>query len=256
MTQVLLAAHDIRKRYGSLEVLRGVDFSVAPGEVLAIIGPNGAGKTTLFKVLTGETLDFSGTIIFEGRDIGKLPSYQRVRTGFGRTFQVARVFGGMSTLTNVVLAVETRKANCGHAVKHWWQWRPSTETQDEAVAILESVGLRTRLDTDAGLLSHGDKKRLELAITLAGTPRILMLDEPTAGMSIEDRRSTTRMLADLKQRGMTIVVTEHDMNLVFGLADRIMVLNYGEVVGLGAPESIRADEAVKQVYLGKGPVDA
>jgi branched-chain amino acid transport system ATP-binding protein len=118
------------------------------------------------------------------------------------------------------------------------------------------VGLHTRLDEKASLLSHGDKKRLELAITLAGLPRVLMLDEPTAGMSNEDRRSTTRLLAELKGRGITIILTEHDMNVVFGLADRVMVLNYGEMVCLGEPEAVRQDEAVRRVYLGRGTADA
>jgi branched-chain amino acid transport system ATP-binding protein len=252
----LLSARAIRKSYGNLEVLRGVDLSVAQGEAFAIIGPNGAGKTTLFKVLTGETLEYDGTVTFDGRDVSRLPSFRRVRGGFGRTFQVARVFGELPILTNVILAIETRKAARGETVARWWDWRPLGETRDEAVAILASVGLSRRLDDEASLLSHGDKKRLELAITLAGRPRALMLDEPTAGMSTEDRRSTTRLLLDLKQHGMTLVLTEHDMNVVFGLADRVMVLNYGEVVCVGDPETVRGDEAVKRVYLGKGMVDA
>jgi branched-chain amino acid transport system ATP-binding protein len=252
----LLGANDIRKNYGDLEVLRGIGFSVPPGEAFAIIGPNGAGKTTLFKVLTGETLEYSGTVTFEGRDISRLPSHRRVRAGFGRTFQVARVFGELTTLTNVVLAVETRKATRGEGANRWWDWRPAAATRDEAVAILEDLGLLRGLDEPASLLSHGDKKRLELAITLAGGPRILMLDEPTAGMSMEDRRSTSRLLLELKCKGMTIILTEHDMNVVFGLADRIMVLNYGEIVCLGDPQLVRHDEAVRRVYLGKGAAHA
>ncbi len=252
----LLSARGIRKSYGNLEVLRGVDFSVAASEAFAIIGPNGAGKTTLFKVLTGETLDYSGAVTFDGHDVSRLPNYRRVRGGFGRTFQVARVFGELSILTNVVLAIETRRAARGETVTHWWDWRPLGETRDEAMATLASVGLSRSLDEAASLLSHGDKKRLELAITLAGRPRILMLDEPTAGMSAEDRRGTTRLLLDLKTQGMTLVLTEHDMNVVFGLADRVMVLNYGEVVCVGDPEMVRQDEAVKRVYLGKGMAHA
>jgi branched-chain amino acid transport system ATP-binding protein len=252
----LLVARAIRKSYGSLEVLRGVDLAVAPSEAFAIIGPNGAGKTTLFKVLTGETLDYGGTVAFDGRDVSRLPSHRRARGGFGRTFQVARVFGELPILTNVVLAIEARRAARGETVTRWWDWRPLEATRDEALEILASVGLRRDLDQEAALLSHGDKKRLELAITLAGRPRILMLDEPTAGMSTEDRRSTTRLLLDLKQQGMTLVLTEHDMNVVFGLADRVMVLNYGEVVCVGDPAIVRQDEAVKRVYLGKGMANA
>ncbi|MET0743890.1 MAG: ABC transporter ATP-binding protein [Microvirga sp.] len=247
----LLAATGISKRYGSLEVLRGVDLSIEAGRTLAIIGPNGAGKTTLFKVLTGETLDFTGSVAFEGEDVSRRPSYERARSGFGRTFQVARVFGELPIVTNVVLAIEARKLGRHEPATPWWDWRATAQTRDEALSILDSVGLR-RLDAEASLLSHGDKKRLEFAIMLAGQPRLLMLDEPTAGMSAEDRRSTVRLLEDLKAKGMTIVLTEHDMNVVFGLADVVMVLNYGQVVCVGAPEVVRQDEAVKRVYLGKG----
>jgi branched-chain amino acid transport system ATP-binding protein len=252
----LLGATAIRKSYGSLEVLRGVDLAVAAGEAVAIIGPNGAGKTTLFKVLTGETLDYSGSVSFDGADVSRLASHRRVRGGFGRTFQVARVFGELAILTNVVLAIEARKAAHREPVARWWDWRPLAATHDEAVAILASVGLERRIDAAASVLSHGDRKRLELAITLAGRPRILMLDEPTAGMSTEDRRSTTALLLALKRQGITLVLTEHDMNVVFGLADRVMVLNYGEVVCVGDPESVRQDPAVKRVYLGKGAAHA
>jgi branched-chain amino acid transport system ATP-binding protein len=248
----LLTAKGIRKSYGELEVLKGVDVSVVAGETLAIIGPNGAGKTTLFKVLTGETSCDAGKIEIDGQDITAKPAYQRARLGFGRTFQVARVFGEMSIFTNVVVAVEARKVAKGQSVGPWWDWKPALDTRDEANAILASVGLRTSLTEEAGLLSHGDKKRLEFAITLAGRPRILMLDEPTAGMSSADRKSTTHLLRQLKSKGVTIVMTEHDMDVIFDLAERIMVLNHGEVVSSGDPESVRQDETVKRVYLGKG----
>ena len=134
----------------------------------------------------------------------------------------------------------------------WWDWRPSAEIRDEARAILESVGLQSRVDERASQLSHGDKKRLEFAITLAGRPRLLMLDEPTAGMSIADRRKTAQLLQKLKAEQITIVMTEHDMDIIFDIADRLMVLNYGEVVSVGDPEAVRQDETVKRVYLGRG----
>lgn len=248
----LLTAKGLRKSYGSLEVLKGVDLAVGAGETFAIIGPNGAGKTTLFRVLTGEVAAQGGSVSFDGKDVTTLPAYLRARMGFGRTFQVARVFGELPILTNVVLAIEARKAAAGQPNGRWWDWRASSETREEAHAILESVGLHARPDEDAGLLSHGDKKRLEFAITLAGKPRILMLDEPTAGMSAADRKSTTNLLRSLKVQGVTIVMTEHDMDVIFDLADRLMVLNYGTVVSLGDPATVRQDEMVKQVYLGKG----
>jgi branched-chain amino acid transport system ATP-binding protein len=248
----VLVAKGIRKNYGSLEVLKGVDLSVGAGETFAIIGPNGAGKTTLFKVLTGEVSAQGGSVSFDGKDVTRLPAFVRARMGFGRTFQVARVFGELSIFTNVVLAIEARKVNGGESCGRWWDWRPSIETSDEARSLLESVGLGRQGDEEAGLLSHGDKKRLEFAVTLAGKPRILMLDEPTAGMSAADRKSTTNLLRDLKAQGITIIMTEHDMDVIFDLADRLMVLNYGAVVSQGDPVTVREDDMVKQVYLGKG----
>jgi branched-chain amino acid transport system ATP-binding protein len=251
-----LVAKGVKKSYGSLEVLKGVDLSIQPGETFAIIGPNGAGKTTLFKVLTGEVRADGGSVEFDGEDVSSLAAFQRARLGFGRTFQVARVFDELSIFTNVVLAVEARKAAVGESLGPWWDWRPSPETRDEAEKTLASVGLQARTDETAGELSHGDKKRLEFAITLAGKPRILMLDEPTAGMSAADRKSTSALLRELKAQGVTIVMTEHDMDVIFDLADRLMVLNYGAVVSLGDPATVREDDMVKQVYLGKGVGDA
>jgi len=252
----ILVAKGVRKSYGSLEVLKGVDLSVEPGETFAIIGPNGAGKTTLFKVLTGEVRSDGGLVEFDGRDVSALPAFRRARLGFGRTFQVARVFDELTIFINVVLAIEARKSADGESLGPWWDWRPSPETRDEANRTLASVGLTGRTDETAGQLSHGDKKRLEFALTLAGRPRILMLDEPTAGMSAADRKSTSALLRELKTQGVTIIMTEHDMDVIFDLADRLMVLNYGAVVSLGDPQTVREDEMVKQVYLGKGVGDA
>ena len=252
----ILVARGVKKSYGNLEVLKCVDLSIEPGETFAIIGPNGAGKTTLFKVLTGEVRADGGSVEFEGDDVSSLPAFRRARLGFGRTFQVARVFDELSIFTNVVLAIEARKSVVGESLGRWWDWRPSPETREEAERMLSSVGLQARTDETAGELSHGDKKRLEFAITLAGKPRILMLDEPTAGMSAADRKSTIMLLRELKAQGVTIVMTEHDMDVIFDLADRLMVLNYGAVVSLGDPATVREDEMVKQVYLGKGAGDA
>ena len=203
-------------------------------------------------MLTGEVSAQGGSVSFDGEDVTRLPAFLRARMGFGRTFQVARVFGELSIFTNVVLAIEARKVNGGESCGRWWNWRPSIETSDEARSLLEGVGLGRQGDEEAGLLSHGDKKRLEFAVTLAGRPRILMLDEPTAGMSAADRKSTTNLLRDLKAQGITIIMTEHDMDVIFDLADRLMVLNYGAVVSLGDPVAVREDDMVKQVYLGKG----
>ena len=165
---------------------------------------------------------------------------------------MARVFDELSIFTNVVLAIEARKSAAGETLGRWWDWRPSADTRDEAGKTLASVGLEARTDEVAGQLSHGDKKRLEFAITLAGKPRILMLDEPTAGMSPSARREMKQLLARLKaDTGVTIVMTEHDMDIIFELADRLMVLNYGEVIAIGNPQDVRDDPTVRRVYLGR-----
>jgi branched-chain amino acid transport system ATP-binding protein len=253
----LLEVGNVRMAYGPIEVLKGVSLSVQAGETFAIIGPNGAGKTTLFKVLTGETGNYSGTIRFGGQDISRLPDYMRARLGFGRTFQVARIFADLSVLNNVVLTIESRLKAVGEPGGAWYSWRPSRAVRSEAVELLESLGFSASFESEAKFLSHGDRKRLEFAIALATNPKILMLDEPTAGMSPSDRKDMTNLLrAAKKARQLTIVMTEHDMDVIFGLADQLMVLNYGEVIRIGTPAVVRDDPLVKEVYLGKGSAHA
>ena len=251
---MILEAADIEMSYGELKVLHRVGLQVQEGETFAIIGPNGAGKTTLFKVLTGERPPTAGTVRFRGEDVTALPAFRRVRLGFGRTFQVARIFSELDLLTNVVIPVEARIRNSGRSPGPWWRWTPSTEVQAEAEGILDRLGFpRDRWRDEARYLSHGDRKRLEFCVALATRPGILMLDEPTAGMSPTDRREMTKLLARLKKEtGVTIVMTEHDMDIIFELADRLMVLNYGEVIAVGAPEAVREDPTVRKVYLGRG----
>lgn len=249
---MILEAQDIEMSYGSLKVLHGVSLTVKERETFAIIGPNGAGKTTLFKVLTGEETASAGHVKFHGRDITNMPAYLRARLGFGRTFQVARIFNEVDLITNVIIAVESRLRYTGHSPGRWWRWRPSSEVRVESEEILERFGFpRTRWHGEAQFLSHGDRKRLEFCIALATRPQVLMLDEPTAGMSPTDRREMTRTLAKLKaETDLTIVMTEHDMDIIFELADRLMVLNYGEVIAAGDPSEVRDDKTVKEVYLG------
>ena len=248
----LLEAAGLRKSYGALEVLKGVDLRLSEGLTLAMIGPNGAGKTTLFKVLTGEAPASGGSVRFMGRDITREPAFRRVRLGIARTFQVARVFHDMTALDNIVVAVERRRSARGESTGPWRAVRPAAAVRAEAGDWLAEVGLTRVAGVEARLLSHGDKKRLELAGALALEPRVLMLDEPTAGMSPSDRHETVRLLARIKsERGVTILMTEHDMDVVFGLADVLMVLNYGEIIAQGAPAQIRADPTVRAVYLGR-----
>ncbi|MEJ8859808.1 ABC transporter ATP-binding protein [Variovorax robiniae] len=257
MNAELLRVEGVRKNYGPIEVLHGVSLSVAAGEVFAIIGPNGAGKTTMFKVMTGEVPSNGGTIHFGGKDVTRMPAHDRVREGFGRTFQVARVFHDFTVLDNVIAAVEARRQYRREPLGSRWRCAPSGEVRDEAMALLEDVKLHSLADEAARFLSHGDKKRLEFVIALAGRPTILMLDEPTAGMSPSDRADIAQLVSRTqKERGITVVMTEHDMDVVFGLANRIMVMNYGEVVSTGTVDEVRGDPKVREVYLGKEMVGA
>ncbi len=243
-----LTAQALRKSYPAVTVLRGVSLSVAEGDSFAVIGPNGAGKTTLFKVLSGELFADAGTVTFEGRDVTAMPAWQRVRLGFGRTFQVARVFPDLSAEDNAIVAAEA--ARRGGVSLAWW---PARSVRAAAHAALNEVALFERRSHIARLLAYGDRKRLELAMSLILRPRLLMLDEPTAGMSPPDRAASVELIAALKQRhGMTLVLTEHDMSVVFGLANRVAVLNHGEVVTVGTPEEVRANPTVREIYLGSG----
>jgi branched-chain amino acid transport system ATP-binding protein len=251
---MILQAEGIEMRYGALKVLHGVSLEVQQGETFAIIGPNGAGKTTLFKALTGEAMASAGAIRYRGEDITRLPAYLRARKGFGRTFQVSRIFADLDLLTNVTIAVESRLRYSGRSPGRWWSWRIAPDVRREAEGLLERFGFTRRSwDEEAKFLSHGDRKRLEFCVALATLPQILMLDEPTAGMSPSDRREMTQLLARMKaETGVTIVMTEHDMDIIFELADRLMVLNFGEVIAMGTPQEVRDDPMVRKVYLGQG----
>jgi branched-chain amino acid transport system ATP-binding protein len=253
----ILSVEGVHVRYGALEVLKGVTLSVKRGEGFAIIGPNGAGKTTLFKAMTGEVATTRGTVCFEGSDITRLPVHLRARLGLGRTFQVARIFLETTALANVIASIEARYRGAGLAVGPWYACRPSGEIAAEARLLLHELGLGARMSEEARFLSHGDKKRLEFAVALAQKPKILMLDEPTAGMAQSDRMATVALIQRLRgEKGVTVVMTEHDMDVVFGIADRIMVLNYGEQIATGAPDEIKVNPLVREVYLGKEMIDA
>jgi len=254
---LILEVDSVRLSYGAMEVLKGVSLSVAEGETYAIIGPNGAGKTTLFKVMTGEVRCKQGTIRLKGEDVTHLPAYQRARRGFGRTFQMARVFLEMSVFENVVSSVESRFRTTGQSLGNWYSYKPSSLVADEADALLKDLGLLDLRGTEARFLSHGDKKRLEFALALAMKPAILMLDEPTAGMAQSDRMGIVELINRIRaERGITVVLTEHDMDVIFGLADRLMVLNYGEIIATGTVDEVRANPMVREVYLGKEMVGA
>nr|WP_211108141.1 ABC transporter ATP-binding protein [Azospirillum sp. OGB3] len=234
------------KRFGGLAATDGLSLSVAEGELHALIGPNGAGKTTLIGQLSGELSPDSGTILFDGRDVTSLPVHKRAQRGLARSFQITSIFPSFTALDNVALAVQ---AHAGHSFRFWRDAARDRRLADPARAVLERVGLGARADTRADALAHGEKRQLELAMALATGPRLLLLDEPMAGMGPEDSARMVELLQELKG-GVTILLVEHDMDAVFALADRITVLVRGKDLASGTPAEIRNDPAVREAYLG------
>ncbi len=242
----MLETRALVKRFGGLAATDHLSLSVAAGELHALIGPNGAGKTTLIGQLSGELTPDSGRILFDGRDVTALPVDQRSRRGLARSFQITSVFPSFSALDNVALAVQ---AHAGHSFRFWRDAARDRRLSDPARAVLERVGLGARADVPASALAHGEKRQLELAMALATGPKLLLLDEPMAGMGPEESARMVELLADLKG-GVTILLVEHDMDAVFALADRITVLVRGAALASGSPAAIRADAAVREAYLG------
>jgi branched-chain amino acid transport system ATP-binding protein len=247
MAEPLLAVRGLRKRFGGLVATDGVDLEVAEGEALAIIGPNGAGKTTLIGQLSGDLRPDAGTIRFAGLDVTALPAAARSHRGLARSFQITSIFRDFTALDNVALAVQ---AHAGHSFRFWRPARADAALREPARAVLAQVGLEGRADVGAGTLAHGEQRQLEIAMALATRPRLLLLDEPVAGMGADESQRMVQLLRGLRGRH-TIVLVEHDMDVVFALADRISVLVYGRVVATGAPEAIRHDAEVRRAYLGE-----
>jgi len=245
--EALLATLGLVKRYGGLVATNGVSLAIETGELHAVIGPNGAGKTTLIAELAGEIAPDAGSIRYAGLDITARSVAERAAIGISRSFQITSIFREFSVLDNVALAVQAR---AGHSFRFWRPARRDPRLRDPARAVLTEVGLEARAELPAASLSHGEKRALEIAIVLATRPRLLLLDEPMAGMGPEDAAGMVRLLAGLKRR-VTIVLVEHDMDAVFALADRITVLVYGRVIATGAPAAIRGDAEVRRAYLGE-----
>jgi branched-chain amino acid transport system ATP-binding protein len=242
----MLEVRGLTKQFGALRASDGIDFDVAEGETHAVIGPNGAGKTTFISQLAGNLRPDSGTVRFAGADITALPAPRRARLGLARSFQITSVYRDFSALHNVALAVQARS---GHSFRFWRDARTERVLIEPARKILADLGLGGRDHVLAGNLAHGEQRQLEVAMALATRPRLLLLDEPMAGMGIEESQRMIALLASLKRKH-TIILVEHDMDAVFRLADRISVLVYGRVIATDTPEKIRRNEEVRQAYLG------
>ncbi len=247
MADPLLAVEALSKRFGGITAADDISLEVSAGEVHAVIGPNGAGKTTLLAQLSGTLRPNSGTIRFDGADITKLSAPERALRGLARSFQVTSILRDFTCLDNVALAIQ---AHAGHSFRFWRAARRDPRLREPARAVLKELGLLELGDETAGNLAHGDQRQLEIAMALATAPKMLLLDEPMAGMGPEDSERTTRYLRSLKGR-YTMLLVEHDMDAVFALADRITVLVYGRAIASGPPEDIRADAAVRRAYLGE-----
>lgn len=247
MAEPLLAIAGLYKHFGGVVATDRVSLTVAEGELHAIIGPNGAGKTTLIAQLMGELRSDRGSIRLAGEDVTTMPPYRRSMRGIARSFQITSIFPEFTACDNVALAVQ---AHAGHSFRFWRAARVDAALRTPAQAILDSVGLTHRADVPAAALAHGEQRLLEIAIALASRPRLLLLDEPMAGMSAEDAARMVSFLSRLKGK-ITLLLIEHDMDAVFALADRVTVMLYGSVIASGPPDQIRADAEVRKAYLGE-----
>ena len=247
MTDHALDIRGLKKAFGGVVATDNVSLQIAPNEIHAVIGPNGAGKTTLISQLFGETLPDEGAVFLQGTDITGLATHRRASLGLARSFQITSVFMGFSVIDNVSLAAQ---AHDGHSFQFWKSANTERSLRETAFAALEKVGLQSRAGTLASALSHGERRQLEIAMALATDPKILLLDEPMAGMGVEESSAMVELLRGLKAE-KTIVLVEHDMNAVFALADRISVIVYGRVIATGNPDEIRENLDVRQAYLGE-----
>jgi branched-chain amino acid transport system ATP-binding protein len=242
----MLEAHELRRSFGGVSAIDGVSLSIARREIVAIIGPNGAGKSTLFNLLTGHLRPDAGSVRLGGRDVTGMAPHRLCALGVGRSFQRTNIFPKLSVFENVQAAIIAQRGRGRDA----WS-RAEGLFRDEAQALLRDVNLIDKAALAGGALSHGNQKQLELGIALAGNPQLLLLDEPTAGMSAAETRDSMELLQRIAaERGLTLLFTEHDMSVVFSTAHRIAVLHQGRLIATGTPQEIRSHEDVKRVYLG------
>ena len=243
----MLEVRNVRKAFDGFQAVGGVTLGVARGQIAAIIGPNGAGKTTFFNLVTGHLRPDAGVVILNGRDITGLAPHDVCRLGMGRSFQRTNIFPRLTVFENVQAAFISHR---GRGLSFFA--RVEGLYCDETYAVLESVGLQDKAGEVSGFLSHGNQKQLELGIALASEPELLLLDEPTAGMSATETRETIRLIERItRDRGLTLLFTEHDMEVVFSIAQRISVLHQGRLIAEGAPAEVRSDPEVRRVYLGE-----
>ncbi len=244
----VLEVEGLSRAFGGVRAVNAVSFTVEAGELLAMIGPNGAGKTTCFNMLNGQLRPDSGSVRFEGRDLVGLTPRQIWRLGIGRTFQITATFGSMTVRENVQMALVSHHRR----LRALWA-RTRDLYVERATALLERVGIADQAERACGVLAYGDLKRVELAVALAHEPRLLLMDEPTAGMAPQERIELMALTAGIvRERDISVLFTEHDMDVVFAHADRVMVLNRGELVASGTPEAVREDPLVQEIYLGAG----
>ncbi len=243
----LLVARDLRKDFGGVQAVAGVSFTVAGGELVALIGPNGAGKSTCFNLLNGQIRPDSGQVVLDGTDITGWPPNHVWRLGVGRSFQVAATFASMTVRENVQMALIARHGRV------WRFIRPARALfRAQAEALLALVGLADRADQGCGALAYGEVKRLELALALSNDPRLLLMDEPAAGLAPADRLVLMALVRRLaREQGRAVLFTEHDMDVVFTVADRVLVMDRGALIAEGTPDQVRADPRVRAVYLGE-----
>ena len=237
---------DVRKSFGKTEIIRGVNLSIPAGERHAIIGPNGAGKSTLFNLVSGRFPVSSGSIQLNGRETTRLKPFEINRMGLSRSFQVTNIFHRLSVFENIRAAT---LYSLGYRYSFWHRLASLRDAAERAEEVLQMIGLRSRRDTMAGLLTYAEQRALEIGVTIAGGADVILLDEPTAGMSRSESDAAVELIRRVTQ-GKTLVMVEHDMSVVFGLADRISVLVYGEVIASDVPSAIRGNAKVQEAYLG------